>query len=114
MIREGLRGWFWVYGSWITRRMTVTIKARPDPMATSRSRSLSMVMLLTYFMLVEINSDVIRRIIAVTASQRPMSEAVSGKFIVRLHGFGAKLGLFGCRGKFGFFGLLSFCLCFGL
>ena len=76
--------------------ITVIIKAKPDPMATSLKRVLSMAMSLRYSVLVETNSDVISRIIVVTANQRPMSEEVSGKFIVLLHEFGAKLGLFGC------------------
>lgn len=102
------------YGDWMTRSATVIMKARPVPMAMSLSRVLSIAMSLRIPVLEERNSEVMRRIMAVTASQRPMSEVVRGKFIVLLRGFVARFGLFLRLGLFGFFGLLPFFRCFGL
>ncbi len=90
------------------------MKAKPTPMAVILSRVLSMTMSLRYSVLEERNSEVMMRIMAVTASQRPMSEVVSGKFMVVLRGFEARLGLFRRLVLFGFFGLLPFFRCFGL
>ena len=81
------------------------MKAKPTPMAVILSRVLSMTMSLRYSVLEERNSEVMRRIMAVTASQRPMSEVVRGKFMVILRGVVARLGLFRRLVLFGFFGL---------
>jgi len=57
------------------------MKATPVPMATSLRRVLSMTMSPMYVVEEDRNSDVMSRIIAVIASQSPMSEVVSGKTI---------------------------------
>lgn len=94
---------FVCYGDWMTRSTTVIMKARPVPMAMSLSRVLSIAMSLRISVLEERNSEVMRRIMAVTASQRPISEVVSGKFILSPRGFVARLVLFRRLGLFGLF-----------
>ena len=64
------------------RTTIVAKKASPHPTAASRTRVLSTRILLEYSGELRINSDVVRRIIAVTASQRPTSDIVNGKFIL--------------------------------
>jgi hypothetical protein len=63
------------------RNIIVTKKASPHPMAAILSRVLLTRSLPEYFRDVLRSSDVIRSIIAVTASQRFMSESVRGMFI---------------------------------
>jgi hypothetical protein len=65
----------------MTRIMTVTRKASPHPMAASLIRVLSMRILLEYSGDELRSSEVTRRIIAVTASHRLISESVRGKFM---------------------------------
>ncbi len=69
----------------------------PTPMDISLRRVLSMTMSLRYVVGEDKSSEVTSRIIAVIASQSPMSDVDSGKFISRLLGFEAKLEWFGCR-----------------
>jgi hypothetical protein len=59
----------------------MNMNAPPVAIATSLRRVLSMTMSPRYVVEEDRNSDVMSRIIAVIASQRPMSEAVSGKLI---------------------------------
>ena len=59
---------------------TVAMKAAPRPRATSRSLVLSMTILLETAADEDKSSDVIKTIMAVTASQRPTSDALRGKF----------------------------------
>jgi len=54
----------------------------PKPNATSLRRALSITMFLEYPVDEDSSSEVIKTMIAVTASQRPMSETDRGKFIV--------------------------------
>jgi len=73
------------------------MNAMPTPMDISLRRVLSMTMSLRYVVGEDKSSEVTSRIIAVIASQSPMSDVDSGKFIFRLLGFEAKLEWFGCR-----------------
>jgi hypothetical protein len=57
------------------------MKPVPNAKATSLRRFFSITMLLEYSVEEDSSSDVIRRMIAVTASQRLMSEIDRGKFI---------------------------------
>ena len=64
----------------------------PKPNATSLRRALSITMFLEYPVDEDSSSEVIKTMIAVTASQRPMSETDRGKFIVLiLVQFGTRL-----------------------
>jgi hypothetical protein len=63
------------------RNIIVTMKASPHPMAAILSRVLPIRSLLEYFGDALRSSEVIKSIIAVTASQRFMSEIVRGMFI---------------------------------
>lgn len=54
----------------------------PKPNATNLRRVLSITMFLEYPVDEDSSSEVIKTMIAMTASQRPMSEADRGKFIV--------------------------------
>jgi len=60
--------------------MTVTMKASPSPIATSLRRDFSMTMSLRYSVEEDNSSEVMSRIIAMTASQRLMSGIDRGKF----------------------------------
>lgn len=57
------------------------MKASPAPIATSLNRVRSMAMSLKYDVGEDRNSDVMSKIMAVTANQRPMSDVDNGKFI---------------------------------
>ena len=61
--------------------MTVIMNPAPDARAMSRSRFLSIMMFPEYLVEEESSSDVMRSIIAVTASQRLMSDVVNGNCI---------------------------------
>ena len=63
------------------RITTVARKATPTPMATSLKRFLLIMILAEYSGKEYNNSDVIKSIIAVTASHKLMSDSVKGKFI---------------------------------
>ena len=63
------------------RIITVAMKPVPKAKATSRRRSFSITMFLEYSVVAEMSSEVIRRIIAITASHRLMSDIDIGKFI---------------------------------
>jgi uncharacterized membrane protein (DUF106 family) len=63
------------------RMITVTMKASPAPMATSLNRVRSMAMSLKNEVDEVRNSEVMSKMMAVTASQRPMSDAESGKLM---------------------------------
>ncbi len=65
----------------IVRRTTVTRNPKPQPIATMRSRRLSRTILEAMLGEEYSNSEVIIKIIAVTASQRLMSPTVRGKCI---------------------------------
>ena len=65
----------------MTRATTVIKKASPQTIATSLNRGLLTRILLDISGEESSNSDVIRRIIVVTASQRLTSDKLSGKFI---------------------------------
>jgi hypothetical protein len=60
---------------------TVTMKAKPKPIAVSLRRFFSITMSLRSSVEDESSSDVISSIIAMTASQRLMSDIDRGKFI---------------------------------
>ena len=57
------------------------MKLAPSAKATSLRRFFSITMLLKYSVEEDSSSDVIKRIVAVTASQRLMSDIDRGKFI---------------------------------
>lgn len=61
--------------------MTVIMNPVPNAKATSLKRFLSITIFWEYSVGEASNSDVIKRIIAMTASQRPMSNIERGKFI---------------------------------
>lgn len=61
--------------------MTVTMKPVPNAKATSLRRFFSITIFLEYPVEEDSSSDVINRIIAMTASQRLMSDTDRGKFI---------------------------------
>jgi hypothetical protein len=63
------------------RNTTVNRKASPHPIAANLSRVLTMIILLEYSDDAVRSSDVMRSIIAVTASQRLRSVSVRGMFI---------------------------------
>jgi hypothetical protein len=67
--------------AYINCNMTVTMKAKPQPMAANRIRVLSIRILLEYSCDEVRSSDVIRRIIAVAAIHKLMSVSVRGMFI---------------------------------
>jgi hypothetical protein len=69
-------------GIYIIRRSTVTKKVNPHPIATSRSRFLSIIILFEYSGNKASSSDVIKRIIAKIARNKPMSESESGKLMM--------------------------------
>jgi len=61
------------------RMMTVIMNAAPSVRAVSLRRFFSMVMFLEYFVELDSSSEVIRSMMAVTASHRLMSDVESGK-----------------------------------
>jgi hypothetical protein len=61
--------------------MTVIMKLVPNARATSLRRFFSIMMFLEYSPEEDSSSEVINRMIAMTASQRLMSDIDSGKFI---------------------------------
>lgn len=63
------------------RMTTVTMNPIPKVDATSRSRFFSIIMFLEYSVAEDISSEVISRMIAMTASQRLMSDMDIGKFM---------------------------------
>lgn len=65
----------------IIRMTTVAKNAAPHPMALNRRRRLSSRILAEYSGLESINSEVIKRIIAVTASHKLISDIESGNII---------------------------------
>jgi hypothetical protein len=60
---------------------TVAINPIPKANATSRRRFFSIIMFLEYSVVDDISSEVISRMIAITASQRLMSDIDIGKLI---------------------------------
>ena len=66
--------------------MTVTKKPKPHPIAHIRSRRLSRTILAEYSGDENINSEVIRSIIAVTASHKLISDIDKGKIMFSLTG----------------------------
>jgi NADH/NAD ratio-sensing transcriptional regulator Rex len=60
---------------------TVAINPIPKANATNRRRFFSIIMFLEYSVVEDISSEVISRMIAVTASQRLMSDIDIGKLI---------------------------------
>lgn len=86
--------------------MTVTMKASPSPIAISLSRVFSMTIFLKYSAWEDNNSEVMSRIIAVTASQRLMSDVDKGKFMFSSLLYNdTRLVLFGRLGRLRPFGL---------
>ena len=65
----------------MTRKMTVTMKVSPTPMAANLSRFLSIRILPEYSVEKLRSSEVTINIIAVTANHKLMSENVRGMFI---------------------------------
>jgi len=63
------------------RMMTVAINPIPKVNATSLRRFFSIIMFLEYSVAEDISSDVISRIMAITANHRLMSEIDIGKFM---------------------------------
>ncbi|MEM3673347.1 MAG: hypothetical protein QW468_03885 [Candidatus Bathyarchaeia archaeon] len=63
------------------RMITVAINPIPKANATSLRRFFSITMLREYSVAEDISSEVIKRIIAITASQRLMSDIDIGKFM---------------------------------
>ena len=63
------------------RMTTVAINPIPKANATSLRRFFCIMMLLKYPVAEDISSDVIRRMIAITANHRLMSDRDRGKFI---------------------------------
>jgi len=77
-----IRKYSTIQKGWNIRSSTVSMKTTPIPMVTSLRRVLSMTMSPRYAVEEDRSSDAMSRIIAVIASQRPMSEAERGKFIL--------------------------------
>ena len=66
---------------WNTRKITVAMNPSPNVKAASLRRFFSITMFPEYHDEVDNSSDVIRRMIAMTASQRLMSDIDNGKVI---------------------------------